>query len=58
MDVNNDYCACKPDIFETNHERVAQEGWCNGCNPDNCVGCGPASHNHAQPEINEENSHE
>ena len=20
---------------------AAQEGWCDGCNPDNCVGCGP-----------------
>ena len=19
----------------------AQEGWCDGCNPDNCCGCGP-----------------
>ena len=21
----------------------AQEGWCDGCNPDNCVGCGPGA---------------
>ena len=22
---------------------AAQEGWCDGCNPDNCVGCGPGA---------------
>ena len=21
---------------------AAQEGWCDGCSPDNCCGCGPA----------------
>ncbi len=21
----------------------AQKGWCDGCNPDNCCGCGPAA---------------
>ena len=20
---------------------AAQEGWCDGCSPDNCCGCGP-----------------
>ena len=23
---------------------AAQEGWCDGCSPDNCCGCGPAYH--------------
>lgn len=58
MIVNNDYYACKPDNVEATRERKLQEGWCDSCNPDNCVGCGPVSHNHAYPEINEENSHE
>ena len=28
----------------------AQEGWCDGCSPDNCVGCGPTSGAQVQPE--------
>ena len=26
-----------------NQRTTAQEGWCDGCNPDNCVGCGPGA---------------
>ena len=22
---------------------ATQEGWCDGCNPDNCCGCGPGA---------------
>ena len=28
----------------------AQEGWCDGCSPDNCCGCGPAAPAKVQPE--------
>ena len=28
---------------------AVQEGWCDGCSPDNCVGCGPAAPAHVQP---------
>ena len=35
---------------------LAQEGWCDGCNPDNCVGCGPAAPAQVQPEPNREQS--
>ena len=34
----------------------AQEGWCDGCNPDNCVGCGPAAPAQMQPK--QGNSHD
>ena len=27
---------------------LAQEGWCDGCSPDNCCGCGPSQQG-AQP---------
>ena len=33
-----------------------QPGWCDGCNPDNCVGCGPAAPAQVQPEPNREQS--
>ncbi len=36
----------------------AQEGWCDGCSPDNCCGCGPTSPAHVQPKQSMENSHE
>ena len=29
-------------LAQPEQEPVA-EGWCNGCNPDNCQGCGPAA---------------
>ena len=29
---------------------AAQEGWCDGCSPDNCCGCGPAAPAKVQPE--------
>ena len=35
---------------------AAQEGWCDGCSPDNCVGCGPAAPAQVQPEPNREQS--
>lgn len=35
---------------------IAQEGWCDGCSPDNCVGCGPAAPAQVQPEPNREQS--
>ena len=35
---------------------AAQEGWCDGCNPDNCVGCGPAAPAQMQPKRG--NSHD
>ena len=28
---------------------TAQEGWCDGCSPDNCCGCGPAAPAQVQP---------
>ena len=28
----------------------AQPGWCDGCSPDNCCGCGPAAPAKVQPE--------
>ena len=34
----------------------AQPGWCDGCSPDNCVGCGPAAPAQVQPEPNREQS--
>ena len=30
----------------------AQEGWCDGCNTDNCVGCGSAAPAQVQPKPN------
>lgn len=27
----------------------AQEGWCDGCSPDNCCGCGPSQARKAMP---------
>ena len=35
---------------------AVQEGWCDGCSPDNCVGCGPAAPAQMQPK--QGNSHE
>lgn len=35
---------------DTKDAAPAQEGWCDGCNPDNCVGCGPATPAQVQPE--------
>ena len=35
---------------------AAQEGWCDGCNPDNCCGCGPAAPAQVQPK--QESSYE
>ena len=32
---------------------TAQEGWCDGCSPDNCCGCGPV-----QPKPSMEVQHE
>ena len=32
----------------------AQEGWCDGCSPDNCVGCGPAAPAQVQPKQGEQ----
>ncbi len=37
---------------------AVQEGWCDGCSPDNCCGCGPAAPAHVQPEPNKGSSHE
>ena len=37
---------------------AAQEGWCDGCNPDNCVGCGPAAPAQMQPKPSRENNHD
>ena len=34
--------AIKEALAQPEQEPVA-EGWCNGCNPDNCQGCGPAA---------------
>lgn len=28
---------------------LTQEGWCDGCSPDNCCGCGPAAPAKVQP---------
>ena len=28
------------EVFRTVWD-AAQEGWCDGCSPDNCCGCGP-----------------
>lgn len=43
---------------DTKDAAPAQEGWCDGCNPDNCVGCGPAAPAQAQPEPKRESSHD
>ena len=34
----------------SHHKPAAQEGWCDGCSPDNCVGWGPAAPAQVQPE--------
>ena len=36
--------AAKAAIAEVESEAAkTQEGWCSGCNPENCPGCGPAA---------------
>ena len=43
--VQGEHYPCKPDIFEATYapQPPTQPGWCDGCNPDNCCGCGPAA---------------
>ena len=47
--VQGEHFPCKPDIFEATYApqppeaAPAQPGWCDGCSPDNCCGCGPCA---------------
>ena len=41
-------------LLATAPQRLAQKGWCDGCSPDNCCGCGPA----APTTPNREHSHD
>jgi hypothetical protein len=36
-------------IADLEKQEPVAKGWCNGCNPDNCQGCGPAAKTNDEP---------